>query len=76
MKLTSCLEILSRFIFRSETSGIILQSKQKCHFSKKKFKRKRIWNIWTIQTNPEAISILIICMFNNDIQISVEEEEP
>jgi len=76
MKLTSCLEILSRFIFRSETSGIILQRKQKCRFSKKKLKGKEDVKYMNVQTNLEAISILIISMFNNDIQISVEDKEP
>lgn len=77
MKLTSCLEILSRFIFRSETSGIILQIKEMCCFSqKKKLELKRMWNTGIIQTDPDPIPILIKSMLNKDIQVSVEEEEP
>lgn len=79
MKLTSCLEILSRFIFRSETSGIILQMKEMCCFrpkKKKKLEIKRMWNTGTIQTDLDPIPILIISRLNKNIQISVEDGEP
>lgn len=78
MKLTSCLEILSRFIFRSETSGIILQMKELCCFSqkKKRLELKRMWNTGNIQTDRDPIPILIISMLNKDIRVSAEEGEP